>query len=140
MPPTLIWENHCCHLSPRRFFVLDSQKRHGPGHHSPAMLFKGFFPTSTPSTASTSSFCCLRCRNGWRSGEKALPPLFFFIISYLQLLMEIKPGHVKAVYIFKFNGSSKMQRGGPVGYFHFLPPHTAGCSACAAPLFTMVIS
>lgn len=60
-------------ISSHRFSVPDSWRRHGLAPPSPVMSFWGSSPTSAPSTVSTSSSCCRRCRNAWRSGEPPSP-------------------------------------------------------------------
>lgn len=58
----------------------DSWRRLALAPPSPVTLFRESSPTSAPSTVSISSFCCRRCRNGWRSGEDDSPLLLLLVL------------------------------------------------------------
>lgn len=68
-------------ISSHRFSAPDSWRRLGLAPPSPVMSFWGSSPTSAPSTVSTSSSCCRRCRNAWRSGEPPSPLLLLLLRS-----------------------------------------------------------
>lgn len=58
----------------------DSWRRLALAPPSPVTWFRESSPTSAPSTVSISSFCCRRCRNGWRSGEDGSPHLLLLVL------------------------------------------------------------